>query len=312
MNGTDAVVIAEKDQLVLLCVEYIISKHGIELDWNAVGKEIEPYLTGEAIKQHLSKLRVARDEAGQKNPPKLDRKAVNAARKKANPLLDTTSKAPKAPKTPKRRVKQESDDEDLPAKPAPKTTGLLHLKPEKNKSTPKKRKIKQESDDDMACESSKPSRESGGEELLPTPSKKAKKEKKGRLPPNFPPALPPPPPEEEARSPEPRPEPRSAGAAVLPVWSPAPWNLHATITGGGVGEDEDVVLGLRPRGGTVHFGGDGAGEVEVEGMMGAPPALPDLGEGDPNFGTLDWEGWGGGMGFGDEPLFFGDFLENGQ
>lgn len=248
--------VADKDQQVLLCVEYVVARDGIELDWNAVAKEVEPFLTGEAIKQHLSKLRAARDIQGQTNPPKLDRKTIVAARKKSNPLLDV----PKTPKTSKRSRVQKNDDDDWNGeneapKSGPKTAGLLYID-KKVKSTPRKRKIKQEPEDEMGCFVSQSAE--GDEDEAPravpasTPSKK---KKRTFLAPNFPQE----PPSSPAEAP-------LLGAPER-AWSLGPWQPpqdwavdHAT--GGGV---EEIVPMQRARGGTwleappgLTFGGDGA------------------------------------------------------
>lgn len=277
--------VAEKDQLVLLCIEYIVGKEGVDLDWDAVAKEVEGFATGEAIKQHLSKLRAARVNAGQKVPPKLDRKTIVAARKKINPLLD----AGKTPKTPKRRVKKNDDDEwdgeEEAPKPAPKTSGLLHFPP--TKSTPRKRKIKQEPDEEMGCMSSKPEREEETPNPPPnsTPSKKKKKSKsvlKPALPPNFPPEEPPLP-ADDGRG-----------------WSPGAWNPQGWqgVHGAG-GGDEGIVPLQRARGGTFYnapppgltFGGDGALPDPFPGAEDA--VLPS-----PVGGDFEWDRLLDGSGFG--------------
>ncbi|KAF2159847.1 hypothetical protein M409DRAFT_29657 [Zasmidium cellare ATCC 36951] len=275
----------EKDQLVLLCIEYIVGKEGVDLDWDAVAKEVEGFATGEAIKQHLSKLRAARVTAGQKVPPKLDRKTIVTARKKINPLLDA-GKTPKTPKTPKRRVKKNDDDEwdgeEEAPKPAPKTSGLLHFPPAK--STPRKRKIKQEPDE-MGCMSSKPEREE--ETPNPTPSKKQKKKKavsKPALPPNFPPEEPPLP-ADDGRG-----------------WSPGVWHPqgYQDVHAAG-GRDEGIVPLQRARGGTFYdaplpgltfggFSGDGAPPDPFPGAEDA--VLPSAVGGD-----FDWDRLLDGSGF---------------
>ncbi|KAI7198458.1 hypothetical protein KC316_g796 [Hortaea werneckii] len=59
------------DQLVLLCVDHVCTKNAIAIPWDEVAELVEPYLTGEAIKQHLVKIYKYRETDGQKVPPKL-------------------------------------------------------------------------------------------------------------------------------------------------------------------------------------------------------------------------------------------------
>jgi hypothetical protein len=70
------------DQLVLLCVDYVCVKQGILLPWDAVARQVNDTLTGEAIKQHLAKIVKYREQEGHKIPPKLtrnDRRLVSKA-----------------------------------------------------------------------------------------------------------------------------------------------------------------------------------------------------------------------------------------
>lgn len=81
--------IASKDQYVLLCVEqYVASKSIPFFDWNEIAKLIAPTVTGEAIKQHLAKLRKAREEAGQPIPPSIGKDHGSGLRK--NNLIAST------------------------------------------------------------------------------------------------------------------------------------------------------------------------------------------------------------------------------
>ena len=59
--------------MVLLCVDYVCARHAIAVPWDEVAEMVEPYLTGEAIKQHLVKIYRYREIDGHKVPPKLDR-----------------------------------------------------------------------------------------------------------------------------------------------------------------------------------------------------------------------------------------------
>ena len=55
---------------MLLCVEYVCNREGIAIPWDKVGAEVNDFLSGEAIKQHLAKVRASREEAGDPVPPK--------------------------------------------------------------------------------------------------------------------------------------------------------------------------------------------------------------------------------------------------
>lgn len=149
------------DQFVLLCVEYVVARDGIDLDWNKVAALLRDDIdvSGEAIKQHLIKVRQTREEAGQPVPPKLGRgeKAIRIAT------------APKRRKRSAMRSRAEyiedSDDEDFMATASSgiKNAGLIYQKPSTTKirptvlklkknatpsTPPRKRAIKVESDSD--------------------------------------------------------------------------------------------------------------------------------------------------------------------
>lgn len=63
----------EKDQLLLLLLEHVCVRDGVSLPWDAVGMMLTPQLTSEAIKQHLAKVRKARQAEGLEVPPALDK-----------------------------------------------------------------------------------------------------------------------------------------------------------------------------------------------------------------------------------------------
>lgn len=58
---------------MLICTDYICAQQGVAIPWDDVAKEVEPFLSGEAIKQHLAKVRKFREQAGMKVPPLVDR-----------------------------------------------------------------------------------------------------------------------------------------------------------------------------------------------------------------------------------------------
>ncbi|KAK5007335.1 hypothetical protein LTR28_005420 [Elasticomyces elasticus] len=64
----------DKDQLFLLALEWASNEEGISLPWDKAAAIIEDFCTGEAVKQHLSKLYAARVANGLKVPPKSERK----------------------------------------------------------------------------------------------------------------------------------------------------------------------------------------------------------------------------------------------
>ena len=81
-------------------------KQGIHIPWDLVAKEVEPHLTGEAMKQHLVKLRGAREENGRKVPEKLEKSARRKTSKLAGTGFTTPAKGGRG-----RKVKDEDDDE---------------------------------------------------------------------------------------------------------------------------------------------------------------------------------------------------------
>ncbi|TKA22652.1 hypothetical protein B0A50_07661 [Salinomyces thailandicus] len=122
------------DQLTLLCVDYVCTKEGIAIPWDEIAAEVEPYLTGEAIKQHMVKIYKFREDDGHKVPPKLDR---NQRRKAFANSSDVTTSAGKGSKN--NSFADDDDDEDLPEEPYKPGRGLLYKgTPAKSKRAPKK------------------------------------------------------------------------------------------------------------------------------------------------------------------------------
>ena len=74
---------ADEDQKLLLYIDYVCTEKGVVLPWDSIAATMEPRdaakgekpMTGEAIKQHLAKLRDHREGEGHAVPPKLDRGA---------------------------------------------------------------------------------------------------------------------------------------------------------------------------------------------------------------------------------------------
>ena len=76
--------------MVLLFVDHVCTKQGIAIPWDDIAKDVEPWLSGEAIKQHLAKVRAFREKEGRAVPEKLDK----TTRRRAGKL---TSGAPTTP-----------------------------------------------------------------------------------------------------------------------------------------------------------------------------------------------------------------------
>lgn len=78
---------ADEDQKLLLYIDYVCAEQAVTLPWDEIAKTMEPRnpsmgekpMTGEAIKQHLAKLRDHRISEGYDVPPKLDRNARRQA-----------------------------------------------------------------------------------------------------------------------------------------------------------------------------------------------------------------------------------------
>lgn len=78
---------ADEDQKLLLYIDYVCAEQAVTLPWDDIASTMEPRnpsigekpMTGEAIKQHLAKLRDHRISEGYDVPPKLDRNARRQA-----------------------------------------------------------------------------------------------------------------------------------------------------------------------------------------------------------------------------------------
>ena len=100
----------DEDQLLLLYADYVTTQMGQPISWNEIAAEFEPRdpasgrlaMTGEAIKQHLAKLRTHRETQGFRVPLKLDRNArrnaasIHAARMAASFQTPTSTQKKKA------------------------------------------------------------------------------------------------------------------------------------------------------------------------------------------------------------------------
>ncbi|KAK5708865.1 hypothetical protein LTR17_020312, partial [Elasticomyces elasticus] len=123
----------DKDQLVLLCLDYVSGMLGVAIPWDQVAELFGSLLgktqiiTGEALKQHLSKLYKYRVDFNLVVPPKLDR----THRRKMDVGLSSVNSTP-TPAPTRRRAKTAAVKNVVkaktPSKPA--GSGLLHLPPE--------------------------------------------------------------------------------------------------------------------------------------------------------------------------------------
>ncbi|KAK4570035.1 hypothetical protein LTR86_003005 [Recurvomyces mirabilis] len=128
---------AEKDQLALLCTDYVCTTEGVAIPWDKIAELMgglvgKHSMTGEAIKQHLAKLHRFRDEADQLVPPKLDR------HQRRKPVTAAKADATSAPRG-RRRARNEDEDEDaVPVAPIQPGKSLLYSKPgAKSKKSPR-------------------------------------------------------------------------------------------------------------------------------------------------------------------------------
>lgn len=126
--------IAEKDQLVLLTVDHVCAKKGIPIPWEEVAKEVSPNLSGEAIKQHLVKVRMYRIENDQQVPEKLEK----GTRRKANLAAAANQATPVRGARAKKVKKEEAEEDATPTASKPRRgVSLLHMKESKNDKTSK-------------------------------------------------------------------------------------------------------------------------------------------------------------------------------
>ena len=124
---------ASVDQHVLLAVDAVCTEQGTPIPWDDIAKSISPFLSGEAIKQHLAKVRKAREEVGQPVPPK----PKKGSRRKSDkgPNADDAPVAPaKAGRA--KKIKEEGVD-DADGDAAFKGNSLLWIPPKKQAKAPK-------------------------------------------------------------------------------------------------------------------------------------------------------------------------------
>ncbi|KAK1823302.1 hypothetical protein LTR12_002151 [Friedmanniomyces endolithicus] len=129
----------DKDQLVLLCVDHICGTQGIVIPWDKVAEHFgelmgKHTISGEAIKQHLSKVYKFRTDSKLAVPPKMER---NQRRK----ALDLVEGAGGSPALTRARGKRgtakiaQDEEEQVDATPVKRPgSGLLYIKPPKAKN----------------------------------------------------------------------------------------------------------------------------------------------------------------------------------
>ena len=102
-------------------MDYVCAKAGIPIPWEDVGKLVEPYVTGEAVKQHIAKVRVQREADGRPVPPKLEKSDRRKAAAGVVPITPARGKT----------AKKDDTREDTPVK----GSGLLYVPPTKKAKT---------------------------------------------------------------------------------------------------------------------------------------------------------------------------------
>lgn len=150
---------ADEDQCLLLFCDYICTQEGTPMPWDKIAAAMEPRdaangklpMTGEAVKQHLAKLRAFREDKGRRVPPKLDRNA----RRSAATAGRTANVAPQTPaQTPSRgartavgtgggataRSKNQTDVVNTPANGSTLLAGVSKSKQRKEQQVLKARK----------------------------------------------------------------------------------------------------------------------------------------------------------------------------
>ncbi|EMC97003.1 hypothetical protein BAUCODRAFT_435379 [Baudoinia panamericana UAMH 10762] len=120
----------DKDQLILLAVDYECTKNGITVPWDAVAAHVASYLTGEGIKQHLAKVYKFRVEEGHKVPPKLDRNQRRKTLPSANSTPAPVRSRGGGGRARARAAVEQGEDGDAPYTPSKPGRSLLFKKPE--------------------------------------------------------------------------------------------------------------------------------------------------------------------------------------
>ncbi|KAK0826689.1 hypothetical protein LTR73_006023 [Friedmanniomyces endolithicus] len=129
----------DKDQLVLLCVDHICGIQGIVIPWDKVAENFgelmgKHNISGEAIKQHLSKVYKSRTDRKLAVPPKMER---NQRRKALDLVEDAGGSPPQTRGRGKRGAANNVRDEEEQIDATPVKlpgSGLLYIKPPKAKN----------------------------------------------------------------------------------------------------------------------------------------------------------------------------------
>lgn len=133
------IITADEDQQLLLATEAVVIEGAVELDWNLVGLKMARPVTGEAIKQHLCKVREARESAGMNTPAKAEGKSAFGTRRGvtrypppgpdtvADPTGKKRSKPGPKPYRSKAKVVEDEEDSDFEEwKEKPLSKGIKH------------------------------------------------------------------------------------------------------------------------------------------------------------------------------------------
>jgi hypothetical protein len=150
-------VAADEDQKLLLYIDYVCAEQGVFLPWDAIAATMEPRdatkgekpMTGEAIKQHLAKLRDHRDGKGLDVPPKLDRNTRRSVAGKNMP--QTPAPTPRKssgyggglafPKTTSGRGKAQAASMETPIKKEKESSLLAPVSKSKQKKAEKAKRL---------------------------------------------------------------------------------------------------------------------------------------------------------------------------
>ncbi|KAJ5788739.1 hypothetical protein N7457_003729 [Penicillium paradoxum] len=106
----------DTDIRLLLAVQYVCNKQGVKIPWKEVAETMGPKFTEGAVVQHLSKLRIKREEQDKPNPPPLKRAGNSSYKKDANqnesvpPQKETSKSQPRSTKRRRGTSEYSSDD----------------------------------------------------------------------------------------------------------------------------------------------------------------------------------------------------------
>ncbi|CAI7623351.1 unnamed protein product [Penicillium glandicola] len=108
----------DTDIRLLLAIQYACNRTGVKIPWKEVAEAMGTKFTEGAIVQHLSKLRMKREEQDKEVPPPLKRAGNGSnkngsANKRATPPSSTDSSGPTTRSTKRRRASDAESEEDV-------------------------------------------------------------------------------------------------------------------------------------------------------------------------------------------------------